>query len=63
MDQYGAVVRRLAEENKCLFVDTQAALDEVLKYVYPAALALDRVHPIDRRKKVYRQEELPPCTA
>lgn len=45
MDQYGAVVRRVAEETGCLFVDTQAAFNEVLKNLYSATLAWDRVHP------------------
>lgn len=45
MDQYGQVVKRLAEEMNCYFVDTQAAFDKVLKDLYPATLAWDRVHP------------------
>lgn len=45
MDQYGLVVRKIAEEYDLLFVDTQAAFHEVLKSLYPAALAWDRVHP------------------
>jgi lysophospholipase L1-like esterase len=45
MDQYGAVVRRLAERYNCVFVDTQAAFDELLQHLYPAAIAWDRVHP------------------
>ncbi|MEH7180082.1 SGNH/GDSL hydrolase family protein [Neobacillus vireti] len=45
VDQYGQVVRKIAIENDSLFVDTQAASKEVLKSLYPAALAWDRVHP------------------
>ncbi|GMA59651.1 SGNH/GDSL hydrolase family protein [Alicyclobacillus fastidiosus] len=45
MDEYGDVVRRIAEDNNCLFVDTQAAFDSALKHVYSASIALDRVHP------------------
>jgi lysophospholipase L1-like esterase len=45
MDQYGQVVKRIAEENNCLFVDTQAAFNIVLKDLYSATLAWDRVHP------------------
>nr|4JKO_A Chain A, Acetyl xylan esterase [Geobacillus stearothermophilus]4JKO_B Chain B, Acetyl xylan esterase [Geobacillus stearothermophilus] len=45
MDQYGRVVKQIAEETNSLFVDTQAAFNEVLKTLYPAALAWDRVHP------------------
>ena len=45
MDRYGAAVRRLAEKHQTLFVDSQAAFDEVLKTYYPASLNWDRVHP------------------
>nr|4JJ6_A Chain A, Acetyl xylan esterase [Geobacillus stearothermophilus]4JJ6_B Chain B, Acetyl xylan esterase [Geobacillus stearothermophilus] len=45
MDQYGRVVKQIAEETNSLFVDTQAAFNEVLKTLYPAALAWDRVAP------------------
>ncbi|MEH7116739.1 SGNH/GDSL hydrolase family protein [Neobacillus vireti] len=45
MDQYGKIVRKIAEETGCLFVDTQAAFNEVLKDLYPATIAWDRVHP------------------
>ncbi len=45
MDQYGAVVRELAQSHNTLFVDTQAAFDAALAHYYPATLAWDRVHP------------------
>ena len=45
MDQYGQVVKRIAEETNCIFVDTQAAFNIIFKDLYPAALAWDRVHP------------------
>ena len=45
MDRYGQAVKKIAEENKCLFVDTQAAFNVILKDIYPAAIAWDRVHP------------------
>lgn len=45
MDQYGQVVKKIAEETNCLFVDTQAAFNVVLKELYSATLAWDRVHP------------------
>lgn len=45
MDEYGAIVKRIAEKHKTLFVDTQAALDRVTRHIYPAAIAWDRVHP------------------
>jgi lysophospholipase L1-like esterase len=45
MDQYGEVVRAIADEAGAVFVDTQAAFAPLLKEMYPAALAWDRVHP------------------
>jgi lysophospholipase L1-like esterase len=45
MDRYGQIVRRTAERHGTLFVDTQEAFDRILKHLYPAALAWDRVHP------------------
>ena len=45
MDRYAAAVKRIAERRKTLFVDTQAALDDVMKTYYPASLNWDRVHP------------------
>ena len=45
MDRYAAAVTRIADRNRTLFVDTQAALDEVMKTYYPASLNWDRVHP------------------
>jgi lysophospholipase L1-like esterase len=45
MDEYGSVVKRIAENNNAIFIDTQAAIDHALKYSYPAALSWDRVHP------------------
>jgi lysophospholipase L1-like esterase len=45
MDRYGKVVKKLSRKHGALFVDTQAAFDEVLKHCHPATLAWDRVHP------------------
>jgi lysophospholipase L1-like esterase len=45
MDQYGQVVKAIAEEYGTLYVDTQAAFAPVLKELYPATLGWDRVHP------------------
>lgn len=45
MDLYGGTVREIAEQHGAIFVDTQAAFDEVLEKVHPYALAEDRVHP------------------
>ena len=45
MDEYGAIVRRLAAKHGATFVDTQAAIDAVLAHVHPMSLAWDRIHP------------------
>jgi len=45
MDEYGAIVRRLATVHGATVVDTQAAFDAVTAHVHPMALAWDRVHP------------------
>jgi lysophospholipase L1-like esterase len=45
MDQYRAVVRRLAGEYAALLVSTQAAFDEALEKQPPSYWAEDRVHP------------------
>ena len=45
MDQYGAIVRKIAARHGALFIDTQAAFDEVLQHMHPNAIAWDRVHP------------------
>jgi len=45
MDQYGAIVKKIAEEFDVIFVDTQAAFNVVLEELYSATLAWDRVHP------------------
>lgn len=45
MDAYGAVVRDLAKKHDALFVDIQAAFDEVLVHTHPMTLAWDRIHP------------------
>jgi lysophospholipase L1-like esterase len=45
MDEYGKVVKEIAEENQTHFIDIQAAFQPVLEHIYPATLAWDRVHP------------------
>jgi lysophospholipase L1-like esterase len=45
MDEYGAIVQKLADEFDATFVNTQDAYNAVLTHLYPATLAWDRVHP------------------
>ena len=45
LDEYGAIVKRLASEYGTLLVDLQAVFDDFLQYRYPASMSWDRVHP------------------
>ncbi len=45
MDEYGHIVGKIARETGAVFVDTQAAFNELLRHIYPATIAWDRVHP------------------
>ncbi|MFC4401813.1 SGNH/GDSL hydrolase family protein [Gracilibacillus xinjiangensis] len=45
MDQYGAVVKNVANDHDCIFVNTQDAFNKILESLYPASIAWDRVHP------------------
>ena len=45
MDRYGRIVTDVAARHDALLVDTQAAFDDVLRHMPPAALCDDRVHP------------------
>lgn len=45
MDEYGAIVRSLAEKYSLTFIDLQAAWDELFKYMHPCNIAWDRIHP------------------
>ena len=45
MDEYGAIVRRIAAKHGARFLDTQAAFDAVLAHTHSTGLSWDRVHP------------------
>ncbi len=45
MDEYGAVVRKLAEKYRLTFVDLQGGWDRLFKYMHSTNIAWDRVHP------------------
>ena len=45
MDEYGAIVRRLAERYGLCFVDLQAAWDALFTHMHPCNIAWDRIHP------------------
>jgi lysophospholipase L1-like esterase len=45
MDEYGGLMRQVAERHGVRFIDTQAAFDVVLQQMHANAIAWDRVHP------------------
>ena len=45
MDQYGAVVKRLAEKYGAILVDVQSAFDDYFRFYHPASIQWDRIHP------------------
>ena len=45
MDEYGAIVRKLAEKYQLTFVDLQAGWDRLFRYMHSTNIAWDRVHP------------------
>lgn len=45
MDEYGAIVRALAQKYGQTFVDLQAAWDALFEHMHPYNIAWDRIHP------------------
>ena len=45
MDEYSLVIKKLAEENDAIYIDTQEVFNEFLKYRHSSYLAWDRIHP------------------
>ncbi|HOV68693.1 MAG TPA: SGNH/GDSL hydrolase family protein [Clostridia bacterium] len=45
MDEYGAIVRKLAGKYNAIFVDLQAEFDNFFRYRHSSFVAWDRVHP------------------
>lgn len=45
MDEYGAIVRKLAGQYGLVFVDLQAAWDALFVHMHPCNIAWDRIHP------------------
>jgi lysophospholipase L1-like esterase len=45
MDEYGAIVKKVAKKHGVRCVDTQAAFNRALEHMHSAAIAWDRVHP------------------
>ena len=45
MDEYGAVVKKLADQYNLVFVDLQKGWDELFRHMHPCNIAWDRIHP------------------
>lgn len=45
MDEYGAIVKKLADKYHLIFVDLQAGWDKLFQHMYPCSIAWDRIHP------------------
>ena len=45
MDEYGAIVKKLAEKHGLIFVDLQSAWDRLFEHMHPCNIAWDRIHP------------------
>ena len=45
MDEYGAIVKAVAERHGLCCVDLQARFDELFRHMHSASIAWDRVHP------------------
>ncbi len=45
MDEYGAIVKKLADRHHLIFVDLQAGWDKLFQHMHPCNIAWDRIHP------------------
>ena len=45
MDQYGDIVKKLADEYALICVDLQTAWDGLFQHMHPMSIAWDRIHP------------------
>lgn len=45
MDEYGAVVKKLADKHGLVFIDLQTAWDRLFEHMHPCNIAWDRIHP------------------
>lgn len=45
MDEYGAIVKKIAEKYDCEFIDLQAMFDRYFRYRHSSYIAWDRIHP------------------
>lgn len=45
MDEYGAIVKKLADKYHLIFVDLQTGWDKLFRHMHPCSIAWDRIHP------------------
>lgn len=45
MDEYGAIVKKLADKYHLIFVDLQDGWDKLFQHMHPCSIAWDRIHP------------------
>ncbi len=45
MDEYGAIVKKLAGKYNLICVDLQAGWDKLFQHMHPCSIAWDRIHP------------------
>ena len=45
MDEYGAIVKKLADKYHLVFVDLQDGWDKLFQHMHPCSIAWNRIHP------------------
>lgn len=45
MNEYGGIVKKLAQKHNCIFIDLQNTFDQYFMYRHSSYIAWDRVHP------------------
>lgn len=45
MDEYGTIVKKLADKYHLIFVDLQTGWDRLFQHMHPCSIAWDRIHP------------------
>ncbi|MBE5784123.1 MAG: GDSL family lipase [Clostridiales bacterium] len=45
MDEYGAVVKKIADKYHLVYIDLQSAWDRLFEHMHPCNIAWDRIHP------------------
>ena len=61
MDEYGAIVKRLAEKYGCELVDLQAMFDRYFRHRHSTYIAWDRIHPNQMGATLIAREFLRHC--